>query len=203
MAGYTAYDADAKSYRALAGKVARSGADGVLIAGTLYSGGDRVLTDLRARLGPRIAIMTGHELPYVGNLLARSGDAARGLYFSDERLFPATIRRTPASERFNHDFGAASDGSYALQTAQAVETALHAIARSDGTRASVLRQLHATRVTRGILGSFHLDRYGDMTPAKVMILRITGTTPAGVTLPSDLEGAVIDRVETVPASGAG
>ena len=74
-----------------------------------------------------------------------------------------------------------------------------AIGRSDGTRASVLRELRATRVDDGPLGSFRFDRYGDMTPAPVTILRVTGSTPPDLRLPEQLRGAVVDRVLTVPA----
>jgi ABC-type branched-subunit amino acid transport system substrate-binding protein len=108
-----------------------------------------------------------------------------------------------AGERFSRDLGETAHGQYALQSAQATEVVLQAIARSDGTRASVLKELRATDVRDGLFGSFHFDRYGDMTPARVTILRVTGRTPPGLTLPSSLEGAVVDRVVTVPASLAG
>ena len=38
-----------------------------------------------------------------------------------------------------------------------------AIARSDGTRASVLRELRESEANDGILGSFRFDANGDMT----------------------------------------
>ncbi len=44
---------DVKSYDALADRVARSGAEGVLIGAEIWYGGDRLLKALRARLGPR------------------------------------------------------------------------------------------------------------------------------------------------------
>jgi ABC-type branched-subunit amino acid transport system substrate-binding protein len=60
-----------------------------------------------------------------------------------------------------------------LEAAQATELVVRAIARSDGTRASMLRELKASRVRDGLLGSFRLDRNGDLTPAAVPIMRIT------------------------------
>lgn len=77
---------------------------------------------------------------------------------------------------------------------------LEAIARSDGTRASVLRQLRATRVTDGILGSFHFDRNGDVTPAHFTIFRITGATPRRSNLIRDFQGSVVDRVISIPTN---
>ncbi|HYN92103.1 MAG TPA: hypothetical protein VER75_09280, partial [Thermoleophilaceae bacterium] len=78
------------------------------------------------------------------------------------------------------------------------ELVLRAIARSDGTRESVLEQLKASRVKDGILGSFRFDRNGDLTPAKMPIIRITGSTPPSARLPEFLQGAVIDRVVEIP-----
>jgi ABC-type branched-subunit amino acid transport system substrate-binding protein len=108
-----------------------------------------------------------------------------------------------AQDRFIRDLGETARAQNALHTVQATEMVLDAIAHSDGTRASVLRELQATRVTGGDLGNFTFDRYGDINPAKVTILRVTGHTPRHVNLPLDYEGAVIDRVETVPASLSG
>jgi hypothetical protein len=44
--------------------------------------------------------------------------------------------------------------------AQATDVVLDAIARSDGTRASVLEVLLRTRVAGGLLGDFSFDRRG-------------------------------------------
>ena len=74
-----------------------------------------------------------------------------------------------------------------------------AIGRSAGTRASVLRELHTTRFDEGPLGSFGFDRNGDMTPAPVTILRVTGSTPPDLRIAERFRGAVVDRVLTVPA----
>jgi ABC-type branched-subunit amino acid transport system substrate-binding protein len=84
-----------------------------------------------------------------------------------------------------------------LEAAQATETVLAAIARSDGTRASVLDELRATRVDEGILGRFAFDRYGDITPARFTILRVTDDVPAGKRRPR-IKGAVVDRLIAVP-----
>ena len=61
--------------------------------------------------------------------------------------------------------------------------------------------MRATAVQDGILGSFRFDRNGDMTPAKVTILRITGRTPPALTLPA-LRGRSSTASRTVPASRA-
>jgi ABC-type branched-subunit amino acid transport system substrate-binding protein len=74
------------------------------------------------------------------------------------------------------DFGQTllASGTGAPEAAQATEVLLDAIARSDGTRASVVEELFATKVENGILGSFSFDRYGDIVPAPVGVYRFEG-----------------------------
>jgi hypothetical protein len=62
----------------------------------------------------------------------------------------------------------------------------------------VLDELKASRVKDGLLGSFRFDRNGDITPATMPILRITGSTPPDAGLPSLFQGAVVDRVVEIP-----
>jgi ABC-type branched-subunit amino acid transport system substrate-binding protein/DNA-binding beta-propeller fold protein YncE len=200
VAGSAAFDREAESYDALADKVARSGAEGVLIGGEVWYGGDRLLRALRARLGARAAIMAGDGFAAIPDVLELAGRAAQGLYVATSELPPDALDLTPAGEGFTRDFGAAAHGEFALHAAQATEVVLRAIARSDGTRESVLEELRATHVKNGILGDFRFDRYGDITPAKITILRVTGSTPLDLSLPSILEGAVVDRVVTVPTA---
>jgi ABC-type branched-subunit amino acid transport system substrate-binding protein len=63
---------------------------------------------------------------------------------------------------------------FALSSAQAMDVLLDAIARSDGTRASVTRRLFDTRISNGILGSFWITPTGDTTLNEVTIQRIVG-----------------------------
>jgi ABC-type branched-subunit amino acid transport system substrate-binding protein/tRNA A-37 threonylcarbamoyl transferase component Bud32/DNA-binding beta-propeller fold protein YncE len=209
VVGSESYDDTATSYRALADRIARSRADGVLIGGNIYYGGDRLLRTLRARLGPRAAVLASDGpatlpgfLP-ISQVLESAGRAARGLYLASPFLPPAAVDLTPAQHRLLQDLGDPASEEYVLQAMESADVVLGAIARSDGTRASVLHELAAARVKNGVLGSFRFDRYGDITPAKVTILRVTGRTPLNISLPRDYQGATIDRVITVPASLAG
>ena len=63
------------------------------------------------------------------------------------------------------------------ETMQAVEVLLQAIARSDGTRQSVLEQLRQTRVENGVLGSFRFDARGDISPRVIVVHRIERRRP--------------------------
>ena len=200
IAGAAEFDGSEKRYDALAVRVARSGADGVVIYDEVYNGGDQLLKALRARLGRRIAIIIGEGFLEIPDVIELAGPAARGAYMTALYLPPDAFAPTPALERLTRELGDAAHGEGALQAAEATEVVLRAIERSDGTRASVLRQLQTVRVDDGLFGAYRFDRGGDMTPARVAVLRITGSTPASVRLPSALQGAVIDRVLTLPAS---
>jgi ABC-type branched-subunit amino acid transport system substrate-binding protein len=84
-----------------------------------------------------------------------------------------------------------------LQSGQATEAVLAAIARSDGTRASVLREMRATEESDGLFGHFRFDRYGDITPGRYTILRVTADVPSGERV-QGLENAVAEGVIEVP-----
>jgi hypothetical protein len=79
----------------------------------------------------------------------------------------------PAGQRFLRESGVepVAPGTGPPEAAQATEVLLHAIARSDGTRASVVEELFATKVENGILGSFTIDEFGDIDPAPVGVYR--------------------------------
>jgi branched-chain amino acid transport system substrate-binding protein len=199
IAGSATFDPEAKSYRAVADDVARSEAQAVVLGADPKFGGDRLLRALRARLGRRMPILAGFYFAAgVPDVLEQVGPAARGLYVTTLDLPRAELDPTPAAERFLDEFGQADSEGFVLEAAQTAELVLRAIARSDGTRASVLEELKASRVRNGLLGSFRFDRNGDITPATVPILRITGSTPPGARLPSGFQGAVLDRVVEVP-----
>ena len=79
-------------------------------------------------------------------------------------------------------------GQQLERTTEAAEILLDAIARSDGTRASVTRELPRTQVDNGILGNIRFDRYGDLTEGPVTIVRVASGR------------AVVDRVVTTRAA---
>jgi ABC-type branched-subunit amino acid transport system substrate-binding protein len=74
----------------------------------------------------------------------------------------------------------------------ATEVVLDAIARSDGTRASVSRALLRTRLRDTPIGPVRFDRDGDLVGPAVTIMRVTG--PGGASDVPGFEGAAIDRV---------
>jgi ABC-type branched-subunit amino acid transport system substrate-binding protein/tRNA A-37 threonylcarbamoyl transferase component Bud32 len=202
VAGSATFDPSAASYASLANRIARSGAEGVVVGGSPFQGGDRLLKALRARLGARATIMAGFFFAApVPEVLKRAGSAAHGVYVATNDLPRGVLPLTAAGRRFARDVGtAATQALGVMEAGQAAELVLNAIAHSDGTRASVLTKLRASQVKDGILGSFRFDRNGDITTASIPILRITGATPPSTPLPSAFQGAVVDTVVKLPAS---
>jgi hypothetical protein len=84
----------------------------------------------------------------------------------------------------------------AAYAAQAAQVLLHAIARSDGTRASVTAELLRARVRGGILGDFRITSTGDIEPSPVAILR--ARRAGGSNAIQGYEGADIVRVIEPP-----
>jgi branched-chain amino acid transport system substrate-binding protein len=200
IAGSAAFDPRAKSYRVLAGAIARSGADGVVVGGDPLYGGDRLVKALRARLGARVTLMGGF-LFNPRAVVQRIGRAGDGMYVTTADLPRGVLPLSAAGRRFKRDIGdPATQYTGVMEAGQAADLVMDAIARSDGSRASVLHQLFASEVKDGILGTFRFDPNGDISPASIPVLRITRATPPGESLPLDFQGATLDRLVQVPAN---
>lgn len=87
-------------------------------------------------------------------------------------------------------------GSYAVHAAAATEVLLDAIARSDGTRATVSRALLATRLSDSTIGPVRFDRNGDLIAPSITIVRVRDRD--GVSQIEAYEGAAFDRVIRPP-----
>jgi branched-chain amino acid transport system substrate-binding protein len=189
LAGESTFKAATADGAELANTVARSGADGVVIGADALPAGVPLVKALRARLGPRVPLMAiglGFNPPLP--------PAARGVYVASTDVPRSAAPMTPAGKRFAREAGEGNKPKYAvLESAQAAQLVLSAIAHSDGTRASILRNLRASRVTNGILGSFHFDRNGDADPPVMPIVRLVAARRG-----APIEGAVFDRLITIP-----
>ena len=187
VVGAAGWDPGARDFAGLAGRVAAARPEAVLMAGAAPPATPALLRDLRAQLGRRPALIASDG--FAGfDQLRESGRAAHGMYVGNygipnAQLPPAGRRLLEAAQRSEDD----PDFSFAYG-AQAAEILLDAIARSDGTRASVTRELRATSVEDGILGDIRFDRNGDLVEGPVTIYRFTR------------EGPTVDRVVTVRAT---
>ncbi len=194
LSGSASWDPFGHGLAPLARRVRQAHADGVFLGGLLSSSGGGLVRALRKRLGPRVALMAPDAFAPVWALWDQAGTAARGLYIAAGGI--PNERLGPAGRRFVQEFGGTQPrgvvGAPAVATAAATDAMLAAIARSDGTRASVTRELLRTRLPDSVLGSVAFDRYGDTTNPAVMVLRVERRENV-----SDIEGfdgAAVERV---------
>jgi DNA-binding SARP family transcriptional activator/ABC-type branched-subunit amino acid transport system substrate-binding protein/streptogramin lyase len=183
----------ARSYRTL---VTRAPA-AIYVAGLIDSNGGRVIRDLRTRF-PQAAIITNDGFLPIAKLFATAGRAARGVYVT--RLGRAPQDLPPEGRHFVADF-AATQGARpvyfeSVYAAQAAETLLDAIARSDGTARSVVRALRGLRVDHGLVGEVAFDAGGDVTKPVASVFR--ARRGGASTLVSSTDGAYRVRIVEVP-----
>ena len=156
-------------YAELAASIAAFDPQAVYLVGLPEGNADTLIRDVKAVL-PDVELITPDSFaaPDVADELGPIGD---GLITTVPGLPPSEL--PPAGQRFLREFGSqtGSPGTGPPEAAQATEVLLDAIAHSDGTRASVVEQLFATKVEDGILGSFRFDERGDIDPAPVGLYR--------------------------------
>jgi ABC-type branched-subunit amino acid transport system substrate-binding protein len=109
----------------------------------------------------------------VRRLVDIAGSAAEGVAISVPNSPVESL--SAAGQRFAGAFGRAVSGPvepFSIGAAQSAGLLLDAIARSDGTRASITHELLTTRTGDSILGSFAINSEGDPVPGRVTIYRV-------------------------------
>lgn len=182
VAGHATWTPGVATQRPLAERVARARPKAVFLGGRLDTGGPKVVRALRDRLGDRVAILAPEGFTPIPVLVDEAGAGARGVFVSVPGI-SSVGQLGPEGARFAERLGGTLAGQAvepsAVYAAQAMEVALDAIARSNGTRPSVLDRLFETRLPNGLLGNVSFDRNGDIEASPVTILR-AGPTGDGV-----------------------
>jgi branched-chain amino acid transport system substrate-binding protein len=198
IVGRAVWDDRRSSADALAGRIRRSRADAVVLAGLLNSGiSAGLVADLRSALGDRVALVGDDGFLPIPVLLRQTRGLASGMYITAAAAFPGNL--PVAGREFLRRFAAAHPeqpaSGFTAYAAQAAEVLLAAIRSSDGTRRSVTTELLRVRVRDGVLGSFGFDAQGDPTRAMVTVFRVS---PGGHIdgLPFDYQGSVLSTVLT-------
>jgi DNA-binding SARP family transcriptional activator/ABC-type branched-subunit amino acid transport system substrate-binding protein/DNA-binding beta-propeller fold protein YncE len=188
IAGTAAWNPRSRDFARLARQINPTKPEAILMAGAAppHTGG--LIRDLRAGLGPGVALIASDGFADFPALTAAAGPAAKGMYVGyaglPDRKLPPTGRRFLEQFEEAHP-GLRTPDFSAAYAAHATEILLDAIARSNGTRPSVARELRRTRIEGGMLGDIRFDRNGDLVEAPVTIFRVAGSGP------------VVDRVITV------
>jgi YVTN family beta-propeller protein len=178
VSGSATWSPSAPNYRGLAARIAHSGADSVVLSGCICSNGLRLVTDLRRALGPHTALVGTDNFSATQGFIHANG-GFDGLYISSAGLPPTALPLRGRLLLYQLLPGRRLDdiGSTVAYAAQATELLLDAIARSNGTRASISRELLTTTVKDGITGPTAFDSRGDPTLAPIAIYRVDSTAP--------------------------
>ena len=159
------------SYESLAASVAAARPNAVFLSGLPNLNAKQLIDDLRATLPGSVALI-GPDSFAAPEIARDLGAAGEGMLVT----IPAIpVEALPAAgRRVARKLGLAAGDPYSLyvpEAAQAAAVLLDAVGRSDGTRASVVDEVFASKVEDGILGSFSFDRFGDIVPAPVAVYR--------------------------------
>jgi DNA-binding SARP family transcriptional activator/ABC-type branched-subunit amino acid transport system substrate-binding protein/outer membrane protein assembly factor BamB len=195
VVGRASWDPRAEDYSALTRVVAESNPDVVYVGGLLDTNAGGVIRELRAALGHEVVLVGPSGLTGVPQLMKSSRGSALGMYLSFPGVLLESLSPAGSSwvERFRKSQGRAAIEPSAVYAAQATEVLLDAIARSDGTRASVVEELFATRIRNGLLGSFGFDQNGDISESPITIVRVQRGGRGN--LVQSLDGAPVVEVE--------
>ena len=198
IAGTAVWDDRRSSADALAGRIRRSRADAVVLAGLLNNGiSAELVADLRSTLGDHVALVGDDGFLPIPVLLRQTRGLASGMYITAAAAFRGNL--PVAGRTFLRRFAAAHPeqpaSGFTAYAVQAAEVLLAAIRNSDGTRRSVTAELLRVRVRDGVLGTFGFDAQGDPTRAIVTVFRVS---PGGHIdgLPFDYQDSVVFSVLT-------
>jgi ABC-type branched-subunit amino acid transport system substrate-binding protein len=172
--------------------------DAIYVAGLNRSGDARFVRAARDVLGAKLRLIAPDSFLPASNLVDQIGNQAIGMYVTGGLVSDPKNQLPPNGRRFAHEFSATQTAQnvdfYSPYAAQAAEVLLRAIANSDGTRASVTRELFRVRIKNGILGTFSFDPNGDTTSNLFPVFRAKRFAPQ-VLSPVDR----VDRIIFAPS----
>jgi branched-chain amino acid transport system substrate-binding protein len=183
VVGFEAWDPKASSYEALANKIKAKGADTVFVGGLICENGGKLVKDLRAGLGSKVHLMGPDGFTPISAVVDGAGAAAEGMTVSVAGLPNKDLKG--AGKVFLKSFSKVvkkQADPYSVYAAQAAEVMVQAIAKSNGTRASVAANLFKTNVKNGILGTFRINKNGDTTSNPVAIYQVKNGKTSDLTV---------------------
>jgi branched-chain amino acid transport system substrate-binding protein len=174
--GFEPWDAKAASYEAIGERIKATGANAVYLGGIICNNGVKLIKDLGAVLGKGVTL-SGPDGFTPFSATAGAGAAAQGMYISVAGLPISKLGKSGKAflKAFAKYQGRAVVDPYAVYSAQIAQILIRAIANSDGTRRSVVRNMMRTRVTNGLMGTFRFDSKGDICPNQtISFYRLVG-----------------------------
>jgi ABC-type branched-subunit amino acid transport system substrate-binding protein len=177
VVGQAVFDHEAESYSDLVREIAEKRPEAIALGAYLTEGSGALVRELHAALGPDVPILAPDNFLDIESLVTLIGPAVKRIYASEYGI--ANDKLPPRGRQFLDAFAATRGGDPgpdlgASYGAQGAELLLDAIARSDGTRTSVLGEIRRTRVENGILGDIRFGPQGDLVEAPFTFYRVKG-----------------------------
>jgi branched-chain amino acid transport system substrate-binding protein len=181
IAGFGAWDPKASSYQDIASKIKNSGADAVFLGGLECENGGKLIKDLKAGV-PDATLIAPDGFSSFGDTIKDAGAASEGMYIS---IAGQPYKNLPtAGKKFAQAFGksigkpATGVNPYSNYGATAMQVVLAAIAKSDGSRASVASKFFNASFTNTPIGNFKLNADGDTNAGVISFYQIkNGKSP--------------------------
>ena len=179
ITGFSAYDPKQPNFQALFTRVKNTNPDAVFIGGLIDENSGQLINDKVAVLGPnskvKLMLPDGFTTDAVFQRSEGGTPNANGAFFTVAGVGIDKYKGAALDfiDGFKSQLGGKPVDPYAILGAQAAQVLLKAIENSDGSRSSVIDELHKVKVDNGLIGSFEFNKNGDITGAKGAALLFT------------------------------
>jgi branched-chain amino acid transport system substrate-binding protein len=177
--GFSAYDPKQPNFQATFTRIKNTNPDAVFIGGLIDENSGQLINDKVAVLGSnskvKLMLPDGFTTDAVFQRSEGGTPNANGAYFSVAGVGIDKYKGAALDfiDGFKSQLGGKPVDPYAILGAQAAQVMLKAIENSDGSRSSVIDEIFKTKVDNGLIGSFELNKNGDITGAKGAALLFT------------------------------
>jgi branched-chain amino acid transport system substrate-binding protein len=170
VVGFRGWDAKQSSYEALATAIKASGAQAVFLGGIACNNGAKLMQDIKS-VAPSVKL----QMPDGFSDPNANGSVANGAYISVAGEPPKSLKGAGAIfvKAFGKQIGA-TPNPYAQYGAQAMQVMLQAVTTGGGDRAKTNKAIFGLIVNNGIIGSFQINKTGDINLTPITIYRQAG-----------------------------
>jgi branched-chain amino acid transport system substrate-binding protein len=183
------WDAAQPNYQSLFQAAQAMNPESVFLGGIVSNNGGQLIKDKVSVLGDNTKVLLLGPDGFNDSATAKdAGDAAEGMYVTIGGSDPNKLSNASGKKfvvAFKKAYNVRQLEAYTAYGAQAFLVLANAIAKSNGTRASIASNLYSKAFPQGIIGSFTIDSSGDPSLGGVTVDQITKgiITPRVVVLP--------------------
>jgi branched-chain amino acid transport system substrate-binding protein len=176
--GNDKWDANQPDYQSLFQSIATKNPQAIFLGGLISLHGGQLIKDKVKVLGDNSKVLLmGPDGFNDSATVTDAGDAAEGMYVTIGGDDPNALKNA-AGKAFIKEFKAAYKvdhlEAYTAYGAQAYLVLANAIKKSNGTRASISKNLFSQNFPKGIIGAFKIDATGDPSLAGVTVDQYVG-----------------------------